>query len=173
MHTFRTAQPVCMDVMVAAQDKLPWLEAVCLVVAQCPYVRQDCLRGSYRRPSRNPLAGMCYTASEAIYHLSEDPLVPYCVRYGRAQDATHWYLRHAETDQIIDVTASQFPAVDFYAMYDKGRRRAFATKEPSKRARRILDRIDREHVYFRRQGPRGVNARFIGVEEWQRIVTRR
>jgi hypothetical protein len=159
--------------VIQPEDKLPWLDAVCLVVAQCPYVRQDCVMKAYRCGSRNPLYGMCYTASEAIYHLSEDPLEPYCLRFASWKDATHWYLKHAETGQIIDVTASQFPAVDFYSLYDMGRRRAFLTKEPSKRAGHVLDRIDRNYTYFRRHGPRGPNARFVGTDEWQRITRKR
>jgi hypothetical protein len=46
------------------------------------------------------------------------------------------------------VTASQFGDMDAYAMYDFARRRAFGSKEPSKRAQYILDRIS--DAYFRK-----------------------
>lgn len=133
----------------APEDKLPWFDAVCVVLPQLPYVRELCVRKEYS--SSNLLAGLCYTASEAIYHLSDDPLKPYCVRWGSKPHQTHWYLKHRETGQRIDVTASQFPAVDFVNLYNHEVGKGFLTKGPSRRARLVLDRISRD-VYFRKTG---------------------
>lgn len=127
-------------------DKLPWLQAVCVVLPQLPYLRKECLRPQYRN-TRNLLGGFCYTASEAIYHLSADPLLPWVVRYGPADHQTHWYLTHAETGEVIDVTGSQFSDMDTYALYDNGRRCGFLTKQPSKRAKAVLARIDRRYYW--------------------------
>jgi hypothetical protein len=133
--------------VIAAEDKLPWFQAVCVVLPQLPYLMNECRRHPYKR-QRNLLGGFCYAASEAIYHLSEDPLEPWWLRYGPRQHQTHWFLKHAKTGEVIDVTASQFGDMDAYAMYDFARRRAFGSKEPSKRAQYILDRIS--DAYFRK-----------------------
>lgn len=128
------------------EDKLPWFEAVCVVMPQLPYVREECLRPQYKNLT-NLTAGFCYTASEAIYHLSEDRMKPWCVRYGPLAHQTHWYLTVAETGKIVDVTASQFSDLDVYAMYEFGVGKGFLTKGPSKRARAVLDRISRRHYF--------------------------
>lgn len=146
------------------EDKLPWFQAVCVVLPQLPYpnVRKACLQPKYQGLT-NPLAGFCYTASEAIYHLSEDETHPYCVRYGPAPHQTHWYLKLAETGEVVDVTGSQFSDMDAYALYDHGVRKGFLTKRPSKRARAILDRINRR-VYWVKQAtnysPYGAEKRY-------------
>lgn len=139
--------------MVAESDKLPWLEASFIIVAQLPYL-PDLRRKGYAHMA-NPLAGQCYAASEALFHLSEDPLKPQVVRYGNKAHETHWYLRHGVTDKVIDLTGSQFPDYNLYRLYDMGRGCGFMTKEPSKRAQAILDRIHR-YRYFRR--PRDVKG---------------
>jgi hypothetical protein len=71
--------------VIAAEDKLPWFQAVCVVLPQLPYLMNECRRHPYKR-QRNLLGGFCYAASEAIYHLSEDPLEPWWLRYGPCQD---------------------------------------------------------------------------------------
>ena len=50
----------------------------------------------------------------------------------------HWYLRHAKTGQILDPTASQFRTP---VPYDQGRGRGFLTKQPSKRAQEVINRV--------------------------------
>lgn len=143
MSALPTYIPIC--------DKLPWFQAVCVILPQLPYLREECLRKEYRN-QRNLLAGFCYTASEAVYHLSEDPLLPWCARYGPRSHQTHWYLTLAETGDIVDVTGSQFADMDAYALYDHGVRKGFLTKGPSKRARLVLDRIDRRS-YWKQAAP--------------------
>lgn len=133
--------------MIAESDKLPWLAAVCVVLPQLPYFMYKVPRKGFRG-AHNLHTGFCYAASEAIYHLSADPLEPWWLRYGPRQHQTHWFLRHAEDpDLIIDVTASQFSDVMLYDLYSRSRRRAFGSKEPSRRAQMILDKCSRR-LYF-------------------------
>lgn len=137
-------------------DRLPWLEATVMVTLQIPWVHKDIKRDTYKN-SANPLAGLCYVASEAVFHLSEDILHPRMVRFGSLKGDTHWWLTHpGEDDRVIDVTASQFDTHALYSVHSAGKRCGFLTKEPSKRCRLILDRIDRE-VHFRKTipGPKG------------------
>jgi hypothetical protein len=121
----------------------------------------------------NPLGGFCYAASEAIYHLSEDPLEPWWVRFGPKRDQTHWFLRRP-CGWVVDVTASQFSDHMLYGIYEASRRRAFGTPYPSRRACAILERIDR-HYYFSFEGRRTPFEDWTdkGYPAWVRSVERR
>lgn len=126
---------------------------------QLPYLK-DKIPSKGFRGSRNLHTGFCYAASEAIYHLSEDPLEPWWLRYGPAKHQTHWFLKLVEDGTLIDVTASQYNDTMLYDLYGRARRRAFLTKHPSKRAQMILDRIH-PGVYF----PRAFHHDRAGLEE--------
>jgi hypothetical protein len=160
---------VSVPTYIPRDQKLPWLQAVCVVLPQLPYLRKECLRKEYRN-QRNLLAGFCYTASEAIYHLSEDEMQPWSLRFGPRDHQTHWFLKLAETGEIVDVTASQFGDMDAYAMYEYATRRGFLTKAPSKRAKAVLDRIDREE-YWVQNGRRWSMQQ--ADERYARAVTQR
>ncbi len=56
------------------------------------------------KPS-NPTYGYCYLVSEAIYHISEEILVPHIINLG-SRFGVHWFLKY--NDAIIDYTANQF-----------------------------------------------------------------
>jgi hypothetical protein len=94
----------------------------------------------------HPMAGHCYHASEALYHL-----------YGKDHGFTpahvevymgnlwgwvgHWYLykgRH-KSRIILDPTAAQFGKI--HIPYDEGRGCGFLTKQPSKRACEVMRRL--------------------------------
>jgi hypothetical protein len=81
-------------------------------------------------------AGHCYVACEALYHLGarERGYRPAVIRMG---DITHWFLIDAQ-GAVLDPTGDQFPEPVDYA---KGRRIGFLTREPSKRARLLMDRV--------------------------------
>lgn len=81
----------------------------------------------------NPLAGHCYVASEVLMHLLGDKWKPCQVRH---EGASHWYLKHRKTGEILDVTASQFETP---VPYEKGRGKGFLTKKPSYRAQFVID----------------------------------
>jgi hypothetical protein len=51
---------------------------------------------------------------------------------------THWFLRGPE-NEILDVTAAQF---DCEIPYAESRGRGFLTRDPSKRAKELLRRLD-------------------------------
>jgi hypothetical protein len=96
---------------------------------------EDLLLPKYRGSSK-PFFGHCYAASEALYHLlggRDAGLKPMNMKVG---NVSHWFL--LKEDEIIDPTAAQF---DMLPNYKLARGKGFLTKNPSKRARLIMDRI--------------------------------
>ncbi len=93
------------------------------------------LKPQYRRlieAGAHPLTGHCYVVSEVAYHLlggRASVYVPECVSLNSG--GCHWYLRNTETREFLDLTEDQFDGV---AIWHGGRRRAFLTEQPSKRA---------------------------------------
>jgi hypothetical protein len=103
---------------------------------------------------KTTIRGNCYVTSEALYHLlggkaagwkpmsmsTHDP-------HGIFGDDVHWFLKH-ESGLILDATAQQFSEPPDYS---KARGRGFLTKEPSKRARKMMEAmlwqedVSREH----------------------------
>lgn len=88
-----------------------------------------------------PPRGNCYVTCEALYHLLggvESGWEPMTIRH---EGDTHWFLTkviysgHAE---VLDPTASQFKTAPDYS---KARGCGFLTKEPSKRARALMERM--------------------------------
>jgi hypothetical protein len=96
------------------------------------------LKPEYRdRPDRHPVAGHCYTAAEAVYHLlggRESGLVPVNIRH---EGDSHWYLKDINTGRIIDPTVEQFKEP---VPYQHGTPKGFLTSQPSKRAQIIMDK---------------------------------
>lgn len=83
------------------------------------------------------MTGMCYVASEAIYHLAggkDSGLKPMCMPAPEGEWKCHWFLQDAR-GMIVDVTYEQFSCdLD----YSQARGKGFLTKEPSKRARQLI-----------------------------------
>lgn len=98
----------------------------------------DLLRPTYRnRPDRRPTSGHCYAASEALYHLlggRAAGLTPMVLRH---EGGPHWFLRAAD-GTFLDPTGDQFDTPPSHGL---GRGCGFLTREPSRRARTILDRL--------------------------------
>lgn len=108
------------------------------LVAAATESLDNSLRKPQYRSSPNPLTGHCYVASEALWHLMgghESGWVPQNVKHEGDQ---HWYLRHSKTGEILDPTAGQFRTP---VPYHQGRGRGFLTKDPSKRAAELINRI--------------------------------
>lgn len=84
------------------------------------------------RGNPNQMAGHCYVASEAVYHLLGRG-TPHYVHVG---DATHWYLVVDGT--VVDPTSDQF---DVEPPYANGRGCGFLTRQPSQRTSAVLGRI--------------------------------
>ena len=105
---------------------------------------QAALSDDLRRPpwrgAADPLAGHCYVASEALYHLlggARSGLRPQQVEH---EGASHWYLRGG-SGRAYDPTAGQFrrpPPADCEACG-----RGFLTAGPSRRARVVMGRVRR------------------------------
>ena len=83
-----------------------------------------------------PLAGHCYVACEALYHLGlgDEGWRPVVVHH---EGTSHWFLRNS-IDEIIDPTAGQFKTP---VPYHEGRGCGFLTKGPSRRTRELMRRV--------------------------------
>lgn len=98
----------------------------------------DDLRKPQYRGMTNCLAGHCYVASEALHHMlggKESGWTPQCIQH---EGGSHWYLRHRHSGAILDPTASQFNTP---VPYEKGVGKGFLTKDPSKRAANVIERV--------------------------------
>jgi len=91
----------------------------------------DLLKPGYEHA--HPLGGHCYVASEALWHLTGCVLHVYRAR--DPQGITHWWLQ--DGDKIIDPTAAQYTTPP----YEQGRRAGFLTKNPSRRARILMEKL--------------------------------
>ncbi len=94
----------------------------------------DLLKKQYKK-QKCAVAGHCYIASEAAYHLfaKEDGFKPFHINH---EGISHWFLQSQY--QILDLTASQFKTkVPYIKAISKG----FLTKNPSKRALILINRV--------------------------------
>lgn len=95
----------------------------------------DLLKKEYLNiPNKNKYTGHCYVASECYYHLSDKNHSVYHIKH---EDSTHWFLKD-EKNNIIDLTAAQFKT---NVPYDLAKKGFFLTKEPSKRAKILINRV--------------------------------
>lgn len=81
--------------------------------------------------------GNCYVTSEALFHLlggKESGWVPMTVQH---EGGTHWFLRN-RSGMILDATVSQFRRAPNYS---KARGRGFLTKQPSKKAKALMETL--------------------------------
>lgn len=91
------------------------------------------------RGNPNPLAGHCYAASESLFHMlggkeaGAKPMAAPC------PGGVHWWIDF--NGKRYDPTAGQFDDKTRTEVYSKGRGKGFLTKQPSKRAQIIIDRV--------------------------------
>jgi hypothetical protein len=101
----------------------------------------DLLRPAYQdRAKRHPVAGHCYSASEALFHfLGGKPagLVAFVAR--DHEGGTHWWLKDKDGN-ILDPTKAQYTAFGRQPPYATGRAVGFLTKKPSRRAQIVMQR---------------------------------
>lgn len=98
--------------------------------------KSDDLRLPKYRGNKNPYVGFCYIVSEVMYHRmggKKAGLTPYVMRVGKD---THWWLDKG--GKIYDYTVEQFSKAPDYS---KGRACGFLTKQPSKRAKILMERM--------------------------------
>lgn len=81
--------------------------------------------------------GNCYVACEALYHVLGGKAAGWTPMRLSLPDDTHWFLRHA-SGLILDPSVRQFRTAPDYS---KGRGAGFLTREPSKRARALIDTL--------------------------------
>lgn len=109
----------------------------------------DDLRRKPWKGNPDPLAGHCYVASEAYYHLcggKEAGLKPMC---GNINGVTHWWLVEVSEKHpsglIIDITGDQFYELkdwsELHRQYSIAKGKGFLTRQPSKRAQILIDRV--------------------------------
>jgi hypothetical protein len=103
----------------------------------------ELLKSSHKGQGRGPTAGHCYVASQALWHALGGKKSGYTPHVGPAPGGgTHWWLVDDKTDKVLDPTSDQFPSYD----YSKGVGKGFLTREPSKRAQVVLDRMGSPNV---------------------------
>lgn len=89
--------------------------------------------------ARRAQPGNCYATCEALWHLLGGRRSGWTPEYVRTLDGTHWYLRHNEHGTILDPTRAQF--LRFEPNYDTGTPCGFLTREPSQRARKLMEQL--------------------------------
>lgn len=108
---------------------------------------QELLREPYRSrvaAGAHPLTGHCYVACEALYSLLGGEAAGYTPMCQKHEGGPHWWLR-GPSGEVIDPTAAQFSSL---VPYELGRGKGFLTREPSRRARVVIGRIE-EHLLRR------------------------
>lgn len=104
----------------------------------------DLLKPAYRHmhDPKNPTAGHCYIAAEALYHMLGGAKAGWVPMNAREPDGmTHWWLRRRSDGRIADPTADQYLTVGEKPPYHLGKGGGFLTRHPSGRARVILERV--------------------------------
>jgi hypothetical protein len=104
----------------------------------------DDLRQKKYQGSPNPVAGHCYVASEALFHILKNHAMPgWKSMFVRHEGEPHWFLRHPQSQMILDPTADQFKSpIPYRVAVGKG----FLTKDPSKRAKKVIFRWQERQV---------------------------
>jgi len=80
------------------------------------------------------MRGNCYVTCEALYHLIGGKISGWKPMNIRHEGDSHWFLKH-ESGLILDPTVSQFKTVPDYT---KAKGRGFLTREPSRRAKKLM-----------------------------------
>ena len=91
------------------------------------------------------MRGNCYVCVESLFYLLGGKEAGYTPHYVDHEHDTHWYLVHEQqvgmhgvSRLIIDPTASQFKTP---VPYHLGKPCGFLTKEPSYRARQLMEKM--------------------------------
>lgn len=102
---------------------------------------QSCLTDDLRKPKyqghENPMTGHCYVASEALYHTLGGKDAGWKPMFIRHEGEPHWFIQN-EQGIILDPTASQFSTP---VPYEDAKGMGFLTRQPSKRAQVLLERL--------------------------------
>ncbi len=88
---------------------------------------------------KHRLGGHCYVATEAMYYLLGGKNSGYMPASIVHEGVKHYYLKHRETGEVIDLTAAQFRTA---IAYQKGRGSVYRQFKPSKRTATLLARVN-------------------------------
>lgn len=100
------------------------------------------LRKKRYRQLKNPVAGHCYIASEAVYHLLGPAKANYVPCWLKVGNDTHIYLKNRLTGAVVDPTKDQFPhTLDYTKGKPFGWMGPYGNKVPSKRTQVVLERV--------------------------------
>ncbi len=100
----------------------------------------DLLSKQWRPFADEYCTGHCYIAAEALYHLIDGADAGLKVFVASYEEGTHWWITNNK-GKIFDPTKIQYTAYGEQPPYEKGRRGGFLTKQPSKRAQIVIDRV--------------------------------
>lgn len=116
-----------------------------IIAEMAPHLTLDLAPKNWQRLAKRfnvtePAFGCCYPAAEVLYHLwgKYNGFKPATKRSSPRRGDLHWFLRHPD-GRILDPTASQFGNDPFD--YTGARGCGFLTKQPSKRAQILLNRM--------------------------------
>lgn len=98
----------------------------------------DDLRKPQYRGSANCMAGHCYVASEALYHLLGGKEAGWTPMHVSHEGGPHWYLKNRHSGKILDATSDQFQTP---VPYHLGKGKGFLTALPSKRAGKVISQV--------------------------------
>lgn len=119
---------------------------------------RDLLNAEYRaiqEAGGHPMAGHCFVASEALWHLMGGKGSGFVSHVGRVNGKTHWWVVGPD-GRVFDPTFDQFPEPVDYAA-GKGTGFGVPGGGPSKRARELLRRVtpcdDVAALFVRSDGP--------------------
>jgi len=104
----------------------------------------DLLKPKYREEAAKQCReyGHCYIAAEALWHLLGGFQSSYTPRYAfDCENDTHWWLVHDQNRSTLDPTAPQYTRKELKTLYAEGKPCGFLTRNPSKRAQVIIDRV--------------------------------
>jgi hypothetical protein len=97
----------------------------------------DDLRLPRYQGNPDPLAGHCYVVAEAIYHRGKSLGHRMESWFIRHEGEPHWFVSE-EYLGVLDPTSPQFKRD---VPYERAVRKGFLTKQPSKRARLLMERM--------------------------------
>lgn len=101
----------------------------------------DLLKPQYRG-HHNKFYGHCYVATEALYHSMGGKESGLLIYHGRDDlGIVHWWLEDNEGN-IYDPTSRQYTDEGRVPPYNVKKRGSFLTKQPSKRAVKLMKRFN-------------------------------
>lgn len=81
-----------------------------------------------------------FVASECFYHLAGGKEAGFKPMHIKHEGVSHWWVQGPK-GEVIDITAAQFKTA---VIYENSRGKGFLTRNPSKRAQRLIDLVNSE-----------------------------